>query len=198
MLVLVAAGLWCRRRWRNASTRIPADRVLLLSFNPGLVRYDPARASSSITGWSNARVRYLELRRWALPFTPLGVNNGSLTLLIDGAVRQRVRPSVGRRNPRRSAIGVMRTIVHGRALTIAIRRRVTRRGRQRDVCGEVRPNDDPMGKTAGIPDIPGPKGAQTLSSKWWGSPRTASISSFAESPRVLSSIGPSLKAVVAP
>jgi predicted permease len=169
VLVLVAAGLMVQAA--GAAQRVDPgfrrDGVLLLSFNPGLVRYDPAptrefyqrliERTRDVPG-----VHAVGLTR----FLPLGVNSGSLTLLIDGS---RTPEGQGRVSVAETVVDpgywrVMRTpIVYGRAFD------------DRDTAASPRvavvnetfaakfwPGENPLGKTVRIPDAPGPNGAQTL------------------------------------
>lgn len=169
VLVLVVAGLMVQAS--SAAQRVDPgfrrDRVLLLSFNPGLVRYDPARASAFYQRLVERTREVPGVEAVGLTrFPPLGVNSGSLTLLIDGA---RTPEGQGRVSVAETLVDpgywrVVRTpILHGRAFD------------DRDAATSPRvavvnetfvakfwPNEDPLGKTVRIPDVPGPNGAQTL------------------------------------
>ena len=190
VLVLVAAGLLVQaaRAAQRVDPGFQRDGVLLLSFNPGLVRYDPARTQAFyrllLERTRNvAGVRDAGLTR----FLPLGVNSGSLTLLIDGA---RTPEGQGRVSVAETIVDpgywrVMRTpIVQGRAFD------------DRDTAPSPRvaivnetfaakywPGEDPLGKTVRIPDAPGPNGPQTLVVEVVGIARDGKYWQLAEAPR---------------
>ena len=169
MLVLVAAGLLVQAAGtaQRVDPGFRRDRVLLLSFNPGLVRYDSARTTAfyqqllervhEVPG-----VEAVGLTR----FLPLGVNSGSLTLLIDGT---RTPDGQGRVSIAETVVDpgywrVMRTpILQGRVFDD----RDTATSPRVAVVNETFaakfwPGENPLGKTVRIPDVPGPNGAQTL------------------------------------
>ena len=169
VLVLVVAGLMVQAS--SAAQRVDPgfrrDRVLLLSFNPGLVRYDPARAGAFYQRLVERTREVPGVEAVGLTrFTPLGVNNGSLTLLIDGAhtPEGQGRVSVAETLVDPGYWRVLRTpIVHGRAFDD----RDTATSPRVAVVNETFatkfwPNEDPLGKTVRIPDVQGPNGAQTL------------------------------------
>jgi len=143
------------------------DRVLLLSFNPGLVRYDSARASAFYQRLVDRTLQVPGVEAVGLTrFTPLGVNNGSLTLIIDGA---RTPEGQGRVSVAETLVDsgywrVLRTpIVQGRAFddrdtTTSPRVAVV----NQTFAAKFWPDEDPLGKTVRIPDVQGPNGAQTL------------------------------------
>ena len=99
-------------------------------------------------------------------FLPLGVNSGSLTLLIDGT---RTPDGQGRVSIAETVVDpgywrVMRTpILQGRVFDD----RDTATSPRVAVVNETFaakfwPGENPLGKTVRIPDVPGPNGAQTL------------------------------------
>jgi predicted permease len=190
VMVLVAAGLLVQaaRAAQRVDPGFQRDGVLLLSFNPGLVRYDATRAQ--------AFYRLLLERTRNVPgvsaagltrFLLLGVNSGSLTLLIDGA---RTPEGQGRVSVAETVVDpgywrVMRTpIVQGRAFD------------DRDTVSSPRvaivnetfaakywPGEEPLGKTVRIPDAPGPNGPQTLLVDVVGIARDGKYWQLAEAPR---------------
>jgi predicted permease len=167
VLVLVAAGLLVQAA--GAAQRVDPgfrrDRVLLLSFNPGLVRYDSTRTTAFYQQIVE-RVRELPgveavgLTR----FLPLGVSSGSMTLLVDGT---RTPEGQGRVSIAETVVDpgywrVMRTpILQGRAFDdrdTAISPRVA--VVNETFAAQFWPGENPLGKTVRIPDVPGPNGAR--------------------------------------
>jgi predicted permease len=190
VLVLVAAGLLVQAS--GAAQRVDPgfrrDGVLLLSFNPGLVRYDAARAAAFYDRLVERTREVPGVRAVGLTrFPPLGVNSGSLTLLIDGA---RTPDGQGRVSVAETVVDpgywhVMRTpIVQGRAFDDRDSATSPRVAIVNETfAAKYWPGDDPLGKTVRIPDVPGPTGPQTLVVEVVGVARDGKYWQLAESPR---------------
>lgn len=190
VLVVVAAGLMVQAS--SAAQRVDPgfrrDRVLLLSFNPGLVRYDPARTSTFYQQLVERTREVPGVEAVGLTrFLPLGVNSGSLTLLIEGA---RTPEGQGRVSIAETVVDpgywrVLRTpIVRGRVFDD----RDTATSPRVAIVNETFaatfwPNEDPLGKTVRIPDVTGPGGAQTLVVEVVGVARDGKYQQLAEATR---------------
>ncbi len=189
VLVLAAAGLLMQAAWaaQRVDPGFRRDRVLLMSFNPGLVRYDPVRASAFYQRLVERTREVPGVEAVGLTrFLPLGVNSGSLTLLIDGARPEgQGRVSVAETVVDPGYWRVMRTpIVHGRTFDD----RDTATSPRVAVVNETFaakfwPDQDPLGKTVRMPDVPGPNGVQTLVIEVVGVAKDGKYQQLAESPR---------------
>lgn len=163
MVVLTVAGLAIRgvadKQLIDPGFR--SDHVLLLSFNPGLVRHDQPQA--------RAFYRNLVQRTTALPgvssaglaqFIPLGVNGGSMAVVVDG---YEMPPGQDRLSIRNNVVDegywrAMRTpVVRGRAFSeqdtpsspaVAIVNET--------MASRYWPNQDAIGKTLRLRDHNGP------------------------------------------
>ena len=163
VVVLTVAGLAIRglvdKQHIDPGFRV--DHVLLMSFNPGLVRYDQPRA--------RAFFREVVERTKALPgvsaaglaqFIPLGVNGGSMPVVVDGydlppgQDRLTIRDNVvddGYWSAMRTAVVRGRTFDERDTLTspaVAIVNET--------MAGRYWPNQDPIGKTLRLRDRNGP------------------------------------------
>jgi predicted permease len=169
VLVLVAAGLMVRAAHaaQQVDPGFRREGVLTASLNPTLVRYDTTRAQAFYRSLVE-RVRDLPgvasvgLAR----FVPLGVSPSSITLSVDGARTPdgQNRVSVAETIVDPGYWDVMRTpIVRGRAFDD----RDTLSGPRVAIVNETLarqywPDQDPLGKTVRIPDVPDPDGRETL------------------------------------
>jgi predicted permease len=190
VLVLVAAGLLVQaaRAAQRVDPGFQRDGVLLLSFNPGLVRYDPTRTQAFYRLLLERTRNVPGVRAAGLTrFLPLGVNSGSLTLLIDGA---RTPEGQGRVSVAETVVDpgywrVMRTpIVQGRAFDdrdTATNPRVAIVNET--FAAKYWPGEDPLSKTVRIPDAAGPNGPQTLVVEVVGIARDGKYWQLAEAPR---------------
>ena len=163
VVVLTVAGLAIRGvvDKQHVDPGFGVDHVLLMSFNPGLVRYDQARAKTF----------YEEIveRTKALPgvsaaglaqFIPLGVNGGSMPVVVDG---YSMPPGQDRLTIRNNVVddgywAAMRTsVVRGRTFD----QRDTPTSQAVAIVNETMakrywPQLDPIGKTLRLRDRSGP------------------------------------------
>ncbi|HLG56106.1 MAG TPA: ABC transporter permease [Vicinamibacterales bacterium] len=190
VVVLASSGLLIRAflAAQRVDPGFRTDRILLVSFNPGLVRYDAPQA----------RRFYEQLveRTRALPgvaavgltrYVPLGVTNGSVTVTVDGARMPGGgdRVTVAETTVDDGYWAVMRTpIVHGRGFDA----RDTATSPRVAIVNETMakqywPDQDPVGKTVRIPDVPTPNGPQTIAMEVVGVARDGKYWELAESTR---------------
>ncbi len=190
VLVLVSAGLLTRAA--IAAQRVDpgfrTDRVLLASFNPGLVRLSPDQIRTFYERLldqvrAQPGVSSVGLTR----FVPLGVNSGSLGLIVDGAElpQGQDRISVAETVVDAGYWDVMRTpIVEGRAFNQSD----TATSPSVAIVNETMatrywPATDPIGKTVRIPDVPGPDGPRTLVLQIVGIAKDGRYGQLGESPQ---------------
>jgi putative ABC transport system permease protein len=169
VLVLVCAGLMIRASIaaQHVDPGFHTDRVLLASFNPGLVQLGPGEMRSFYDRLIEQMREQPGVTSAGLTrYVPLGVTSGSLGISIDGATlpdgQDRVAIAETVIDP--GYWDVMRVpIVRGRPFNagdtqtspkVAIVNQTMARKYWAD--------DDPIGKVIRIPDVPGPNGPQTL------------------------------------
>jgi predicted permease len=190
VLVLVCAGLMIRASItaRGVDPGFRSDRVLLASFNPGLVQlggteirdfYDRLMARMR----DQPGVASVGLTR----YVPLGVTNGSLRLAIDGAVLPDGQDAV---SIAESVVdpgywNVMRTpIVRGRAFTDADTQDSPRVAIINETMARTYwAGSDPIGRLVRIPDVPGPNGPETLALSVIGVAKDGRYWQLGESPQ---------------
>jgi len=163
VVVLTVAGLAVRAfvDKQHVDPGFGVDHVLLISFNPGLVRYDEPRArafyravierTKALAGVSAAGLSQ---------FIPLGVNNGSMSVIVDG---YEMPPGQDRLSVRNSVVddgywrAMRTTVVRGRAFddrdtqsspAVAIVNET--------MAGRYWPGQDAVGKTLRLRDRSGP------------------------------------------
>jgi putative ABC transport system permease protein len=169
VLVLVCAGLMVRASItaQHVDPGFRTDRVLLASFNPGLVQLDAdetrtfyARLVEQVR--AQPGVSAAGLTR----YVPLGVTSGSLAITVDGASlpEGQDRISVAETVVDPGYWDVMRIpIVRGRGFQefdtpTSIRVAIV----NETMANRYWAGADPVGKVLRIPDVPGPNGPQTL------------------------------------
>ncbi|HVQ14160.1 MAG TPA: FtsX-like permease family protein, partial [Vicinamibacterales bacterium] len=169
VLVLVCAGLMIRASIaaQGVDPGFRSDRVLIASFNPGLVQLGPTETRNFYDRLvdrmrNQPGVAAVGLTR----YVPLGVTNGSLGVTIDGAVLPdgQDRVSIAETVIDPGYWDVMRTpIVHGRAFDVTDTQTSPRVAIVNETMARVYwGNGDPIGKLIRIPDVPGPQGPETL------------------------------------
>lgn len=190
VLVLVAAGLLLQaaRAAQRVDPGFQREGVLLMSFNPGLVRYDSPRAQAFYRLLLERTRNVPGVRAAGLTrFLPLGVNSGSIGLLIDGArtPEGQDRVSVAETVVDPGYWQVMRTpIVRGRAFD------------ERDTASSPRvaivnetfaakfwPDENPIGKTVRMADVPEPDGTGARVVEVVGVAKDGKYWQLAEAPR---------------
>jgi putative ABC transport system permease protein len=169
VLVLVCAGLMIRAAAtaQGVDPGFRRDRVLLASFNPGLVQLG-ARETRNFYDRLADRMRdqpgvtAVGLTR----YVPLGVTSGSVRLTIDGSVLPDGQDAV---SIAESVIDpgywdVMRTpIVRGRAFNDSDTQDSPRVAIVNETMARMYwAGNDPIGKLIRIPDVPGANGPETL------------------------------------
>ena len=182
VLVLVAAGLLVQaaRAAQRVHPGFQRDGVLLLSFNPGPLRCDTRAGVLSPLARTHTQCPRCQ-GCGSHAFLPLGVNSGSIGLLIDGArtPEGQDRVSVAETVVDPGYWQVMRTpIVHGRAFDA----RDTASSPRVAIVNETFaakfwPDENPIGKTVRMADVLNLTEAERVSSKSSASPRTASTGS---------------------
>jgi len=169
VLVLVCAGLMIRASItaQGVDPGFRTDRVLIASFNPGLVQLGPTETRNFYDRLvdrmrSQPGVASVGLTR----YVPLGVTNGSLGVTIDGAVLPdgQDRVSIAETVIDPGYWDVMRTpIVRGRAFNDSDTQASPRVAIVNETMARTYwAGDDPIGKLIRIPDAPGPNGPETL------------------------------------
>jgi predicted permease len=188
VVVLASAGLLIRAflAAQQVDPGFRSDHVLLVSFNPGLVRYDA----------TPARRFYEQLveRTRALPgvvsvgltrYVPLGVTNGSVAVMVDGARMpgRRDRINVAETSVDDGYWAVMRTpIVRGRAFNAGDTTSSPRVAIVNQTMARLYwPGQDPIGKTVRMPDVPTPNGSQPMVMEVVGVARDGKYWQLAES-----------------
>ncbi|MET0211618.1 MAG: ABC transporter permease, partial [Vicinamibacterales bacterium] len=169
VLVLVCAGLMIRASItaQGVDPGFRSDRVLLASFNPGLVQLGPTdtrafydRLVAQVR--TQPGVAAVGLTR----YVPLGVTNGSLGLTIDGAVLPdgQDRVSIAETVIDPGYWDVLRTpIVRGRAFNNSDTQDSPRVAIVNETMARMYWGDsDPIGRLIRIPDVPATNGPETL------------------------------------
>jgi len=190
VLVLVSAGLLTRAS--IAAQRVDpgfrTDRVLLASFNPGLVQLTPDQIRTFYERLVDQMSRQAGVASVGLTrFVPLGVNSGSLGLIVDGAElpQGQDRISVAETVVDAGYWDVMRTpIVRGRAFTHSDTATSPRVAIVNEtMASRYWPGTDPIGRTVRIPDVPGPDGPRTLVLEIVGIAKDGRYGQLGESPQ---------------
>jgi len=190
VLVLVCAGLMTRAS--IAAQRVDpgfrTDRVLLASFNPGLVQLAPDQMRSFYEGLvehvrSQPGVSTVGLTR----YVPLGVTSGSLAVGVDGATlpQGQDRVSIAETVVDAGYWDVMRTpIVRGRSFKESDTATSPRVAIVNEtMAGRYWPGADAIGKTVRLPDVPGPDGPRTLVLEIVGVAKDGRYGQLGESPQ---------------
>ncbi len=190
VLVLVCAGLMIRAAItaQSVDPGFRSDRVLIASFNPGLVQLGPTETRNFydrvVDRMRNQRaVAAVGLTR----YVPLGVTNGSLAVTIDGATMPdgQDRVSIAETVTDPGYWDVMRTpIVRGRAFNNADSQASPRVAIVNETMArKYWADDDPIGKLIRIPDVPGPGGPETLALSVVGVARDGRYWQLGETPQ---------------
>lgn len=168
VLVLVCAGLMIRASTtaQGVDPGFRSDRVLIASFNPGLVQLGPTETRNFYDRLvdrmrNQPGVAAVGLTR----YVPLGVTNGSLGVTIDGAVLPdgQDRVSIAETVIDPGYWDVMRTpIVRGRAFNNSDTQASPRVAIVNETMARMYWTGDPIGRLIRIPDVPGPNGPETL------------------------------------
>ena len=190
VFVLVCAGLMIRASItaRGVDPGFRSDRVLLASFNPGLVQLGPTemrnfydRLVDQMRGQPG--VAAVGLTR----YVPLGVTNGSLGVTIDGAVLPdgQDRVSIAETVIDPGYWDVMRTpIVRGRPFNDSDTQESPRVAIVNETMARTYwPGSDPLGRLIRIPNAPGPNGPETLVLSVVGVARDGRYWQLGESPQ---------------
>jgi predicted permease len=169
VVVLVCAGLMVRASVtaQQVDPGFRTDRVLLASFNPGLLQLD----ADQTRGFYERLVEQMQAQSGVAAvgltrYVPLGVTSGSLGITVDGAPlpEGQDRISVAETVVDSGYWDVMRIpIVRGRRFQDLDTPASTRVA----IVNETMANRywagaDPIGNLLRIPDVPGPNGPQTL------------------------------------
>jgi len=169
VLVLVCAGLMIRASItaQGVDPGFRSDRVLLASFNPGLVQMGPAETRTFYDRLVSVMRNQPGVAAVGLTrYVPLGVTSGSMGLTIDGAVLPdgQDRVSIAETVIDPGYWNVMRTpIVRGRAFSDSDTQDSPRVAIVNETMARMYwAGSDPIGRLIRIPDVPGANGPETL------------------------------------